>query len=80
MRDVAAAAAAVGGLASSVLGVWQGLTEHYLTTSAHGHLIKPGEWMLIHGVAGGTCQWAAQVGFRCHSPTSLSHAAEFLRL
>ena len=43
-------------------------------------LVKPGEWMLIHGVAGGTCQWAAQVGFRCHSPTSLSHAAEFLRL
>jgi NADPH2:quinone reductase len=31
-------------------------------------LIKPGEWCLIHGVAGGTCQWAAQmakiIGFK----------------
>ena len=24
-------------------------------------LVKPGEWMLIHGVGGGTCQWAAQM-------------------
>jgi len=39
----------------------QGLTAHYLTTSAHADLIKPGEWMLIHGVGGGTCQWAAQM-------------------
>jgi len=39
----------------------QGLTAHYLTTSAHAGLVKPGEWMLIHGVAGGTCQWAAQI-------------------
>lgn len=41
--------------------VVQGLTAHYLTTSAHADLIKPGEWCLIHGVAGGTCQWAAQM-------------------
>jgi len=41
--------------------VVQGMTAHYLTTSAHADLIKPGEWMLIHGVAGGTCQWAAQM-------------------
>jgi len=39
----------------------QGLTAHYLTTSAHAQLVQPGEWMLIHGVAGGTCQWAAQM-------------------
>jgi len=39
----------------------QGMTAHYLTTSAHADLIKPGEWMLIHGVGGGTCQWAAQM-------------------
>lgn len=41
--------------------VVQGMTAHYLTTSAHANLIKPGEWCLIHGVAGGTCQWAAQM-------------------
>eukprot|EP00560_Eucampia_antarctica_P006950 CAMPEP_0197824804 /NCGR_PEP_ID=MMETSP1437-20131217/2013_1 /TAXON_ID=49252 ORGANISM="Eucampia antarctica, Strain CCMP1452" /NCGR_SAMPLE_ID=MMETSP1437 /ASSEMBLY_ACC=CAM_ASM_001096 /LENGTH=335 /DNA_ID=CAMNT_0043424577 /DNA_START=192 /DNA_END=1199 /DNA_ORIENTATION=+ len=41
--------------------VVQGLTAHYLTTSAHADLIKPGEWCLIHGVSGGTCQWAAQM-------------------
>jgi NADPH:quinone reductase len=41
--------------------VVQGMTAHYLTTSAHADLIKSGEWCLIHGVAGGTCQWAAQM-------------------
>merc|ERR1712232_204882 len=41
--------------------VVQGLTAHYLTTSAHADLIQPGEWCLIHGVGGGTCQWAAQM-------------------
>ncbi|KAL3772994.1 hypothetical protein ACHAWO_004133 [Cyclotella atomus] len=41
--------------------VVQGLTAHYLTTSAHANLIKEGEWCLIHGVGGGTCQWAAQM-------------------
>ena len=39
----------------------QGLTAHYLTTDAHAGLVRPGEWMLIHGVGGGTCQWAAQM-------------------
>merc|ERR1712232_411002 len=41
--------------------VVQGLTAHYLTTSAHADLIKPDEWCLIHGVGEGTCQWAAQM-------------------
>jgi NADPH2:quinone reductase len=41
--------------------VVQGLTAHYLTSSAHADLIQPGEWCLIHGVGGGTCQWAAQM-------------------
>lgn len=41
--------------------VVQGMTAHYLTSSAHADLIKEGEWMLIHGVGGGTCQWAAQM-------------------
>ena len=41
--------------------VVQGLTAHYLTSTCHADLIKPGEWMLIHGVGGGTCQWAAQM-------------------
>jgi len=41
--------------------VVQGMTAHYLTASAHANLIQPGEWMLIHGVGGGTCQWAAQM-------------------
>lgn len=41
--------------------VVQGMTAHYLTSSAHANLIVPGEWCLIHGVGGGTCQWAAQM-------------------
>jgi len=41
--------------------VVQGLTAHYLVSSAHAGLIQPGEWCLIHGVGGGTCQWAAQM-------------------
>jgi NADPH2:quinone reductase len=41
--------------------VVQGLTAHYLTASAHANLIQPGEWCLIYGVGGGTCQWAAQM-------------------
>ena len=41
--------------------VVQGLTAHYLTSTSHAELIKPGEWCLIHGVGGGTCQWAAQM-------------------
>ena len=39
----------------------QGLTAHYLTHDAHAGLIKEGEWMLIHGVGSGACQWAAQM-------------------
>jgi NADPH:quinone reductase len=49
------------GLDVATACVVQGMTAHYLTTSAHADLIKPGEWCLIHGVAGGTCQWAAQM-------------------
>lgn len=41
--------------------VVQGMTAHYLTSSAHANLIQPGEWCLIHGIAGGTCQWAVQM-------------------
>lgn len=41
--------------------VVQGMTAHYLTSSAHADLIKEGEWCLIHGIGGGTCQWAAQM-------------------
>jgi NADPH2:quinone reductase len=41
--------------------VVQGMTAHYLTSSAHAELIKEGDWCLIHGVGGGTCQWAAQM-------------------
>ena len=32
-----------------------------LDPPAHAQLIKPGEWMLIHGTGSGTCQWAAQM-------------------
>jgi len=39
----------------------QGLTAHYLTHDAHAGLIQEGEWMLIHGVGSGACQWAAQM-------------------
>ena len=39
----------------------QGMTAHYLTDTCNAGLIKAGEWTLIHGVGGGTCQWAAQV-------------------
>lgn len=49
------------GLDVATACVVQGLTAHYLTSSAHAGLIKKGEWCLIHGVGGGTCQWAAQM-------------------
>lgn len=49
------------GLDVATACVVQGLTAHYLTHDAHAQLIKPGEWCLIHGVGGGTCQWAAQM-------------------
>jgi len=49
------------GLDVATACVVQGLTAHYLTTDAHAGLIKEGEWCLIHGVGGGTCQWAAQM-------------------
>ena len=39
----------------------QGLTAHYLVTSAHAGILQPNEWCLIHSVASGTCQWAAQI-------------------
>lgn len=39
----------------------QGLTAHYLVTSAHANLIKKGEWCLIYSTGSGTCQWAAQM-------------------
>lgn len=47
------------GLDTATACMTQGLTAHYLTNSAHAGLVQPGEWMLIHGVGGGTCQWAA---------------------
>ena len=49
------------GLDTATACMTQGLTAHYLTNSAHAGLVQPGEWMLIHGVGGGTCQWAAQM-------------------
>jgi NADPH2:quinone reductase len=59
--------------------VVQGMTAHYLTSSAHADLIKPGEWCLIHGVGGGTCQWAAQMakerGFKVIGTVSKGKAA-----
>jgi len=49
------------GVDTATACVVQGMTAHYLTTSAHADLIQPGDWTLIHGVGGGTCQWAAQM-------------------
>merc|ERR1712023_493475 len=49
------------GLDTATACMTQGLTAHYLTNHAHAGLVKPGQWMLIHGVGGGTCQWAAQM-------------------
>lgn len=49
------------GIDTAVCCPVQGLTAHYLTTDAHAGLVQPGEWMLIHGTGGGTCQWAAQM-------------------
>ena len=51
----------VVGLDVATACVVQGMTAHYLTHSAHADLIQPGEWMLVHGAGGGTCQWAAQM-------------------
>jgi len=57
----------------------QALTAHYLTSDAHAGLVKPGEWMLIHGTGGGTCQWAAQMakimGYKVIGTASKSKAA-----
>ena len=39
----------------------QGLTAHYLVSSAHAQLIQKNEWCLIYSVGSGTCQWAAQM-------------------
>lgn len=39
----------------------QGLTAHYLVTSAHAQLIQQNEWCLIYSVGSGTGQWAAQM-------------------
>lgn len=55
----------------------QGLTAHYLVTSAHADLIKPGDgWMLIYSIGSGTCQWAAQMakilGYKVIGTTSKS--------
>ena len=51
----------VVGLDVATACVVQGMTAHYLTHSAHADLIQPGDWMLVHGAGGGTCQWAAQM-------------------
>ena len=39
----------------------QGLTAHYLTTSAPANLLSKGEYCLIYSVGSGTGQWAAQI-------------------
>jgi NADPH2:quinone reductase len=56
----------------------QGLTAHYLTHECHAGLVKEGEWMLIHGVGSGACQWAAQIakikGYKVIGTTSTSKA------
>ena len=39
----------------------QGLTAHYLTTSAPANLLSKGDWCLIYSVGSGTGQWAAQI-------------------
>ena len=46
----------------TALAAWvQGLTAHYLTSSAHANLISKGDSMLIYSVGSGTGQWAAQM-------------------
>ena len=67
------------GIDTATACVVQGMTAHYLITDAHAQLIKPGEWCLIHGVGGGTCQWAAQMaklrGYKVIGTTSKSKEA-----
>ena len=67
------------GLDVATACVVQGMTAHYLITDAHAQLIQPGEWCLIHGVGGGTCQWAAQMakirGYKVIGTTSKSKEA-----
>ena len=46
----------------TAIAAWvQGLTAHYLTTSAHANLVSSGDYMLIYSVGSGTGQWAAQM-------------------
>ena len=48
-------------LEQACAAVVQGLTAHYLVTDAHAGIARPGDWMLIQAVAGGTGQLAAQM-------------------
>lgn len=46
---------------SAIACMVQGLTAHYLVSSAHAQLIQPNEWCLIYSIASGTGQWTAQM-------------------
>ena len=66
-------------LKTAVACMVQGLTAHYLVSSAHANLVHPGEWCLIYSVGSGTCQWAARMaklrGYKVIGTTSKTKEA-----
>lgn len=57
-----------------------GLTAHYLSSSICDGIAKPGDWVLIYAVGGGTGQWTAQMcklrGFKVIGTTSKCKAEQ----
>lgn len=57
-----------------------GLTAHYLSSSICDGIAKPGDWVLIYAVGGGTGQWTAQMcklrGFKVIGTTSKCKAQQ----
>lgn len=66
---------------TAVACVTQGLTAHYLSSSVGACMAKPGDWVLVYSVGGGTGQWTAQMcklrGYRVIGTTSRAKAECF---
>jgi NADPH2:quinone reductase len=69
-------------LKTAVACMTQGLTAHYLSSSVGNGIAKPGDWVLVYAVGGGTGQWTAQMcklrGFRVIGTTSRCKAQNVL--
>lgn len=65
---------------TAVACMTQGLTAHYLSSSVGNGIAKPGDWVLVYAVGGGTGQWTAQMcklrGYKVIGTTSLCKAQD----